>query len=354
MTAFPQNIPSCTPARGKPPQRQKEDCHAQEQQSRCHVAPSGNAACARRARPIGESRLRQSAGSPCLDRALSDGRGFSGSQIALPLRSARHAKFRGPRNGTARARRTGLHRRCAVAFRSGGDLDRAPVLLQAGDHVLVTDSIYLPTRKFCDDVLKRYGIDTTYYDPMIGSDIAGLMKPNTRAVFIEAPGRSRSRSRTFRPLQLPYTPQAPWFSWITPGRARFISARWKRASPLDPGRHQIHRRTFRCDARHDLSQRRTLERVNDTVHLLGLCVGPDDMYLGLRGLRTMGVRLAQHHRSGLQVARWLASRPEIARVLHPALESCPGHSIWQRDFRRERPLQYRVQTGCGCGGKRVS
>jgi cystathionine beta-lyase len=77
---------------------------------------------------------------------------------------------------------------------------------------------------------------------------------------------------------------------------------------------------------------RTWERVNDMVHLLGLCVGPDDMYLGLRGLRTMGVRLAQHHRSGLQVARWLASRPEIARVLHPALESCPGHSIWQRDF----------------------
>jgi cystathionine beta-lyase len=74
------------------------------------------------------------------------------------------------------------------------------------------------------------------------------------------------------------------------------------------------------------------ERLRDTVHLHGLCVGPDDMYLGLRGLRTMGVRLAQHHSGGLRVARWLERRPEIARVLHPALESCPGHAVWQRDF----------------------
>jgi len=77
---------------------------------------------------------------------------------------------------------------------------------------------------------------------------------------------------------------------------------------------------------------RAWERLSDTVHLLGLCVGPDDMYLGLRGLRTMGVRLAQHHRSALKVARWLEQRPEIARVLHPALEGCPGHALWRRDF----------------------
>jgi cystathionine beta-lyase len=76
----------------------------------------------------------------------------------------------------------------------------------------------------------------------------------------------------------------------------------------------------------------TWQRLNDTVHWLGLCVGPDDIYLGLRGLRTLGVRLAQHHRAGLEVARWLRQRPEIARVLHPALESCPGHDIWRRDF----------------------
>jgi cystathionine beta-lyase len=76
----------------------------------------------------------------------------------------------------------------------------------------------------------------------------------------------------------------------------------------------------------------TWERLRDTVHALGLCVGPDDIYLGLRGLRTMGVRLAQHHQAGLKVARWLAERPEIARVLHPALESCPGHAVWRRDF----------------------
>ena len=76
----------------------------------------------------------------------------------------------------------------------------------------------------------------------------------------------------------------------------------------------------------------TWERLRDTVHALGLCVGPDDVYLGLRGLRTMGVRLAHHHQAGLKVARWLDERPEIARVLHPALESCPGHALWRRDF----------------------
>ena len=206
-------------------------------------------------------------------------------------------------------------------------------VLQAGDHVLVTDSIYLPTRKFCDDVLKRYGIDTTYYDPMIGSDIAELMKPNTRAVFIEAPG-----SLSFEVQDVPAIAAAVHAAgalvlmdntWASPlyfrALEKGVDLSIQAGTKYIGGHSDVMLGTISANAQ-------TLERVNDTVHLLGLCVGPDDMYLGLRGLRTMCVRLAQHHRSGLQVARWLASRPEIARVLHPALESCPGHSIWQRDF----------------------
>jgi cystathionine beta-lyase len=206
-------------------------------------------------------------------------------------------------------------------------------VLQAGDHVLVTDSIYLPTRKFCDHVLKRYGIDTTYYDPMIGADIAGLMKPNTRAVFTEAPG-----SLSFEVQDVPAIAAAVHAAgalvlmdntWASPlyfrALEKAVDLSIQAGTKYISGHSDVMLGTISANAR-------TWERVNDMVHLLGLCVGPDDMYLGLRGLRTMGVRLAQHHRSGLQVARWLASRPEIARVLHPALESCPGHSIWQREF----------------------
>jgi len=206
-------------------------------------------------------------------------------------------------------------------------------VLEAGDHVLVTDSAYLPTRKFCDDVLKRYRIETTYYDPMLGSEIAGLLKPNTRAVFVEAPG-----SLSFEVQDVPAIAAAAHAAgalvlmdntWASPlyfrGLERGVDLSIQAGTKYIGGHSDVMLGTISASAR-------SWERVKQTVHLLGLCVGPDDMYLGLRGLRTLGVRLAQHHRSGLQVARWLGARPEIARVLHPALESCPGHSIWQRDF----------------------
>jgi cysteine-S-conjugate beta-lyase len=206
-------------------------------------------------------------------------------------------------------------------------------VLKAGDHVLVTDSVYLPTRKFCDDVLKRYGIETTYYDPMLGSGIAALMKRNTRTVFVEAPG-----SLSFEVQDVPAIAAAAHAA----GALVLMDNTW--ASPLyfralEKGVDlSIQAGTKYIGGHSDVmlgtisANGRAWERVKETVHLLGLCVGPDDMYLGLRGLRTLGVRLVQHHRSGLQVARWVAARPEVARVLHPALESCPGHAIWQRDF----------------------
>ena len=206
-------------------------------------------------------------------------------------------------------------------------------VLNAGDHLLVTDSAYQPTRRFCDSVLPRYGIATSYYDPLIGGDIATLIKPNTRAVFVEAPG-----SLSFEIQDVPAIAAAAHAR----GAVVLMDNTW--ASSLyfhafDKGVDlSIQAGTKYIGGHSDVmlgtvsANPATWERLRETVHALGLCVGPDDIYLGLRGLRTMGVRLAQHHQAGLKVARWLAERPEIARVLHPALESCPGHAVWRRDF----------------------
>jgi cystathionine beta-lyase len=206
-------------------------------------------------------------------------------------------------------------------------------VLNAGDHLLVTDSIYEPTRKFCDGVLKRYGVNTTYYDPLIGAGIAALLKPNTRAVFVEAPG-----SLTFEIQDVPAIAAAAHAA----GAVVLMDNTW--ASPLffralDKGVDlSIQAATKYIGGHSDVmlgtvsANAGTWHRLSETVHLLGLCVGPDDIYLALRGLRTLGVRLMQHQEAGLKVASWLEHRPEVARVLHPALAGCPGHAIWQRDF----------------------
>jgi len=205
--------------------------------------------------------------------------------------------------------------------------------LNAGDHLLVTDSAYQPTRKFCDGVLPRYGIATTYYDPLIGDGIAALFQPNTRAVFVESPG-----SLSFEIQDVPAIAAAAHAK----GAVVLMDNTW--ATPLyfralDKGVDlSIQAATKYVGGHSDLmlgaisANKAMWQRLSDTVHALGLCVGPDDIYLGLRGLRTMGVRLAHHHQAALKVARWLQQRPEIARVLHPSIESDPGHAIWRRDF----------------------
>jgi cysteine-S-conjugate beta-lyase len=206
-------------------------------------------------------------------------------------------------------------------------------VLNAGDHLLVTDSAYQPTHRFCDGVLRRKGVETTYYDPLIGDGIATLMKSNTRAVFVEAPG-----SLSFEVQDVPTIAAAAHAkgavvlmdnTWATPlyfhAFHKGVDLSIQAATKYIGGHSDVMLGTVSANPA-------TWERLSETVHALGLCVGPDDIYLGLRGLRTMGVRLAQHHQAGLKVARWLAERPEIARVLHPALESCPGHAVWRRDF----------------------
>ena len=206
-------------------------------------------------------------------------------------------------------------------------------VLKAGDHVLVTDSVYLPTRNFCDRVLTRSGITTSYYDPLIGGQIASLIEPATRAVYVESPG-----SLSFDMQDVPAIAAAAHAA----GAVVLMDNTW--ASPLyfralDKGVDlSIQSGTKYIGGHSDVmlgtvsANRATWPRLRETVETMGLCVCPDDMFLGLRGLRTMGVRLAQHYASGLKVARWLARRPEVARVLHPALESDPGHAIWQRDY----------------------
>jgi len=206
-------------------------------------------------------------------------------------------------------------------------------VVRAGDHILVTDSAYGPTRKFCDTILTRYGVATTYYDPTVGAGIAALMKPNTTAVFVESPG-----SLTFEIQDIPAIAAAAH------GRNATVLMDNTWASPvyfraLEKGVDlSIQSGTKYIGGHSDTmlgavaANNATARRLNETVYEMGLCVGPDDMFLGLRGLRTLGVRLAQHFAAGMKVARWLEARPEVLRVLHPALESHPGHAIWKRDF----------------------
>ena len=206
-------------------------------------------------------------------------------------------------------------------------------IASAGDHILVTDSVYRPTRNFCDGVFKRMGVSTAYYDPLIGADIARLFKPNTRAVFVEAPG-----SQSFEMQDIPAIAKIAHDkgaivlmdnTWATPLYFRAldkgVDMSIQAGTKYIGGHSDI---MFGCVA----ANAATLSGLKDTMNALGLCVGPDDMFLALRGLRTLSVRLARHFESGLAVARWLSRRPEVARVLHPALESDPGHTIWRRDF----------------------
>jgi cystathionine beta-lyase len=203
----------------------------------------------------------------------------------------------------------------------------------AGDHILVSDSAYRPTRTYCNGILKRFGVETTYYDPLIGKDIAKLMKPNTRAVFVEAPG-----SQSFEMQDIPAIAEVAHSkgatvlmdnTWATPlyfdAFAKGVDLSIQAGTKYIGGHSDIMFGTVSANAA-------TLGKLKDTAGNSGLCAGPDDIYLALRGLRTLSVRLARHQDSALTIAKWFAARPEVARVMHPGLPSDPGHAIWQRDF----------------------
>jgi cystathionine beta-lyase len=203
----------------------------------------------------------------------------------------------------------------------------------SGDHILVSDSVYRPTRRFCDNVLKRLGVTTTYYDPLVGGGIASLITDKTKVVFTESPG-----SQTFEVQDIPAIAEAAHAR----GAVVILDNTWATPLYFKPFAHgadvSIQAATKYIVGHADAmlgaitTNKRTTPAVARAHDEFGLCPGPEDVYLGLRGLRSLSVRLERHQRSGLALAEWLAGRKEVARVIHPALAGDPGHALWTRDF----------------------
>jgi len=206
-------------------------------------------------------------------------------------------------------------------------------LTKAGDHVLVTDSAYYPTRRLCNTVLARYGVTATYYDPLLGAGIADLIQDNTSLVITESPG-----SVTFEIQDIPAIVAAAHAR----GAKVMIDNTWATAVHFNPFVHGVdvvvEAATKYVAGHSDVMVGVTLAgpelgpRLRSLANNLGYCCGPDDLYLALRGLRTISVRLARQQETGLLLARWFSARGEVARVLHPALPDDPGHVLWRRDF----------------------
>ena len=205
--------------------------------------------------------------------------------------------------------------------------------LKSGDHLLITDSVYEPSRQFCERVLRRYGIDVEYYDPCIGSGIGALIKPNTAVVFAESPG-----SVTFEVQDIPAIAEVTHKA----GAILMLDNTW--ASPLyfKPFDHGVDISIqavtkYLCGHSDVMMGAITTTEASwrETIAnhgALGLCAAPDDIYLVLRGIRPLAVRMERHMKTGLMLAEWLAGRPEVARVIHPALPNHAGNAIWRRDF----------------------
>lgn len=207
-------------------------------------------------------------------------------------------------------------------------------VLKAGDHLLMVDTAYQPTRRICNGQLTRFGIETSYYDPLVGAGIAELIRPNTRAIFLEAPG-----SQSFEMQDIPAIVDAARArgivtlmdnTWATPLFFRphdfGIDVSIQAGTKYISGHSDINIGTVSASAA-------AMEQVKLTHGDFGITVAPEDAYLAARGLRTLAVRLARHQQSALTVAQWLAGRPEVLRVLHPALPEDPGHALWKRDFK---------------------
>lgn len=221
-------------------------------------------------------------------------------------------------------------------------------VLSPGDELLMVDSTYAPSRIFCDGVLKRMGITTRYYDPLIGEAIETLIGANTRAIFLESPG-----SLSFEVQDVP----AICAVAKRHGIVTLIDNTW--ATPLffpalaAGADISIVACTKYIVGHSDVmlgsvtANDACWPSLEQTSRAFGQCASPDDAYLAARGLRTLGVRLRQHEKSGLEVAHWLAEQPQVARVLHPALADCPGHEFWRRDFKGASGLFSFVLDGGG-------
>ena len=223
-----------------------------------------------------------------------------------------------------------------VLYSSGLAAITAPLLavLRPGDELLVPDNVYGPTRRFCDTFLKRYGVATRYYDPLIGTGIGEILGPNTRAILLESPGSltmevqdvpgicAIARERGIVTL-LDNTWATPL---LFPAIASGVDIAILAATKYVGGHADVMLGCATATAEH-------YGHLQEVSWDLGHSVSPDDAWLGSRGLRTMGVRLKRHEESALKVAEWLKAQPEVGRMLHPAFPDCPGHEHWKRDFR---------------------
>ena len=205
--------------------------------------------------------------------------------------------------------------------------------VKSGDHILVTDAVYRPSRIFCDTVLRRMGVETTYYDPALGVSIESLIRPNTSVIFVETPG-----SQTFEVQDVPAIAEVARAKQI----CLILDNTW--ATPLLFPPHArgadmaVEAGTKYLGGHSDLliglvsANADWFPRLRATFDAFSMCAGPEDVFLSLRGLRTLELRLKEAERQALDLARWLAARKEVAQVLHPAFPSCPGHIYWKRDF----------------------
>ena len=205
--------------------------------------------------------------------------------------------------------------------------------VSAGERVLVVDTVYGPVRHFADTILKRMGVETVYYDPALAGGIEDLFSADTTAVYLEAPGSLTFEMQDLAAVSAVARRHGATVlfdnTWATPLYFR----------PLEHGADlSIMAGTKYLAGHSDLmlgtvaANGPSLKKLKDTHGALGAHVGPDDVFLGLRGLRTLAVRLDRHQQSAMIVAEWLSARPEVARVLYPALPTDPGHGLWKRDM----------------------
>lgn len=205
--------------------------------------------------------------------------------------------------------------------------------VKAGDHILMVDNAYEPTRDFCDKILKNLGVETTYYDPLIGVGIEALIKENTVIIFLESPG-----SLTMEVQDVPAIAEvAHRHNCIV-----MLDNTWGAGinfQPFDYGVDiSVQAATKYIVGHSDVmlgtatATEKYWPQLRENSYTMGQCTSPDDLYLALRGLRTLSVRMKQHQENALKVANWLATRDEVAKIFHPALDSCPGHEFFKRDF----------------------
>jgi cysteine-S-conjugate beta-lyase len=223
----------------------------------------------------------------------------------------------------------------AIALPSGLAAITMPIMTFAkpGDHILIADNVYDPVRRFCDQILKSYGIEVRYFDSSIGKGVTELFTDRTRILYLETPGSLTFEMPDIAALAAPARERNilvmvdnTWatglhFKPLEHGADLSIYA----ATKYIAGHSDVMMGMIVCGAEH-------YRPIKMFAHGLGMAVGPDDCYLALRGLRTLSVRLERHEINSLALAEWLEGRPEVARVLHPALPGNPGHAIWQRDF----------------------